>query len=181
MNVDERIQSAGSRLASTPVAVPDLERLMRRRSQRVRASAVVGSVAVISLGVVVLVGHDNPAVPSLMHGRRKPELIPHAEQEFPVDERNDVGRRALGQHDLVHRPQTSTFRQIETIVVVAPIQMKRQLDNPFDRTRRPLPLSGRCARSPSGRRPWITSRRCHLRNATSRHQTYPPTKPGVAP
>ena len=35
MSIDERIQSAGSRLASTPVAVPDLERLMRRRSRRV--------------------------------------------------------------------------------------------------------------------------------------------------
>ena len=58
MSVDEQIQSAGSRLACTPVAVPDLERLMRRRSGRVRARAVAGSVAVIAIGVGVLMSYD---------------------------------------------------------------------------------------------------------------------------
>ena len=75
MNVDERIQSAGSRLASTPVAVPDLERLMRRRSLRVRASAVAGSVAVISLGVVVLVGHDSNREQSVTEPVATPETV----------------------------------------------------------------------------------------------------------
>ena len=56
MSIDERIQSAGSRLASAPVAVPDLERLMRRRSRHVGATAV----AVISIGVGVLISYDRP-------------------------------------------------------------------------------------------------------------------------
>ena len=59
----------------------------------------------------------HPAVPCFVHSPRKPQLIPHAQQQVSVDEGNDVGSRALGEHDLVHRPQASTFRQIETIVV----------------------------------------------------------------
>lgn len=61
MSIDDRIESAGSRLASTPVAVPELERLVRRRSRRVRVIAVVGSVVVVSIGVAALVRHDGSA------------------------------------------------------------------------------------------------------------------------
>ena len=75
MSIDERIQSAGSRLASTPVAVPDLERLMRRRSRRVRASAVVGSVAVISIGVVVLMTYDSHREQSVTEPEVTPETV----------------------------------------------------------------------------------------------------------
>lgn len=62
MSVDDQIESAGSRLASTPVAVPELERLVRRRSRRVRVNAVVGSVVAVSIGVAALVRHDGSAV-----------------------------------------------------------------------------------------------------------------------
>ncbi len=60
MSIDERIRSAGSRLATTSVAVPDLERLVRRRPQRVRATAVAGSLAAISIAVAVLITYDGP-------------------------------------------------------------------------------------------------------------------------
>jgi hypothetical protein len=62
MSIDEQIESAGSRLASAPVAVPELERLVRRRSRRMRANAVVGSVMVISIGVGVLIRHESSSV-----------------------------------------------------------------------------------------------------------------------
>jgi hypothetical protein len=58
MSIDERIESAGARLATTPVAVPEFERLVRRRSRRVRINAVVGSVVVISIGVAALVRYE---------------------------------------------------------------------------------------------------------------------------
>jgi hypothetical protein len=68
MSIDEQIASAGLRLASTPVAVPELARLVRRRSRRVRAIAVVGSVVVISIGVAGLIRHERSSVPAAKSG-----------------------------------------------------------------------------------------------------------------
>lgn len=62
MSIDDQIESAGSRLATTPVAVPELECLVRRRSRRVRVNAVVGSVVVVSIGVAALVHYEGSAV-----------------------------------------------------------------------------------------------------------------------
>jgi hypothetical protein len=44
MTLDEQIREAGSRLAGAPVAVPDFDRVVRRR-HRIRAAAVAGAVA----------------------------------------------------------------------------------------------------------------------------------------
>jgi hypothetical protein len=58
MSIDERIKSAGSRLASTQVGVPDLERLIRRRSRYARVTAAVSSLAVVAIGVAALIVYD---------------------------------------------------------------------------------------------------------------------------
>jgi len=58
MTIDERIEAAASRLASTPVGVPELERVVGRRARRLRVNAVVGSVVVVSIGVAALVRHE---------------------------------------------------------------------------------------------------------------------------
>ena len=63
MSIDEQIESAGLRLANTPVDVPELERLLRRRSRRLRVNAVVGSIVVISIGVAALVRHHGASEP----------------------------------------------------------------------------------------------------------------------
>ena len=68
MSIDEQIESAGSRLASAPVAVPELERLVRRRSRRVRANAVVASVVVIAIGVAALISHESLSAPPVESG-----------------------------------------------------------------------------------------------------------------
>jgi len=62
MTIDERIEAAASRLASTPVGVPELERVVGRRARRLRVNAVVGSVVVVSIGVAALVRHEGSAV-----------------------------------------------------------------------------------------------------------------------
>jgi hypothetical protein len=64
MSIDEDIGAAGSRLASAPVATPDLERLVRRRSRRLRATAVAGCLVVISLGIGALVSNDSRQQPT---------------------------------------------------------------------------------------------------------------------
>ena len=62
MSIDDQIESAGSRLASIPIAVPEFGHLVRRRSRRVRVNAVAGSVVVALIGLAVLVRHDGSAV-----------------------------------------------------------------------------------------------------------------------
>jgi hypothetical protein len=69
MSIDERIQSAGSRLASTPVDVPDVDRLVRRHRQRVRVTAVASSLSVIVIGVAALISYNRSSEQSTTEPR----------------------------------------------------------------------------------------------------------------
>jgi hypothetical protein len=61
MTLDEQIRQAGARLATAPVSVPDVGRVVRRR-RRIRAAAATGAVAtLVGVGAVWLWPNPEPS------------------------------------------------------------------------------------------------------------------------
>jgi hypothetical protein len=138
MTLDEQIRQAGARLATAPVSVPDVGRVVRRR-RRIRAAAATGAVAtLVGVGAVWL--WPNPE-PSRVETGATEDAVPTYELDLGGVELASDETLTPRNTDVALWADEARQRYVSLTVRPGPAEAYRS-----------RPVSARCWKTPSSRR-----------------------------